>query len=218
MADRPDELAAFGECVCGDGRGWSQPTADRNPVKYCRRCDHLRHLRRYGGVAHTWEAWRTVPELEEQRATVVAWPGGAVSWSLLLHAGATNDNLGTGKSFVLAALGHAWIDRGVRVRYLVIPEVLDQIRASFDDESAPAPDLGGFPGLLLLDELGAERLTPWVGEVLDRALGLRYRRRLSTAIATNLSLAGLEARYPRIVDRLYEGTLIRWVAASWRRR
>jgi DNA replication protein DnaC len=60
--------------------------------------------------------------------------------------------------------------------------------------------------LLVLDDLGAERVTDFVLEELERIVDWRYRTMKPTAIATNLGFTGIIAKYG-------QKSLSRWVAS-----
>jgi DNA replication protein DnaC len=134
-----------------------------------------------------------------------------------LHAGHGATNLGSGKTHALIATAREWIERGTDPRYYLVAEIVNRHRLSFGDESVNPPDVGGREDLVLLDDLGAEASTSFTVEIVDRIVDERYRRGYPTLIATNLSLAELEARYRRVADRLHEGRLLEWEAPSWRR-
>lgn len=59
------------------------------------------------------------------------------------------------------------------------------------------------PGLLVLDDVGAEKMTEWAAQTLYAILNARYQSRLPTIVTTN----NPDAIDERIVSRLYEGAI-----------
>ncbi len=127
---------------------------------------------------------------------------------------------GVGKTHLAAAIGNEVIARGGEALFILAPDLLDHLRASFSPTSPESYDelfdrLKNTP-LLILDDLGAESATPWAQEKLFQLLNHRYLRRLPTVITTNRPLNALE---PRIRSRLLDVDLVehhRILAADYR--
>lgn len=118
---------------------------------------------------------------------------------------------GCGKTHLLAATVNALTRDGVAALYVIVPEWLAYLREGFDDKT-PRPNGGSAARLmavreaavLALDDLGAERLSPWAEEQLYLLLDYRYREQLPTLVASNCPVA----KFPmRLADRLQD---IRW--------
>jgi len=107
------------------------------------------------------------------------------------------------KTHLAAAIAHEALDRGERVLFAVVPDLLDHLRATFGPQSTVAYDerfeLVRSVPLLVLDDLGAESATPWAREKLYQLINHRYNERLSTVMTTNLKPDMIE---PRIYSRL----------------
>ncbi len=88
-------------------------------------------------------------------------------------------------------------------KYILVPDFLDELRATFDDEAQNSylevSTLYKEAPLLVLDDLGAESHTPWVNEKLDQLLDWRYVRRKETVITMNY---GVDSLGLRIADRI----------------
>ena len=65
--------------------------------------------------------------------------------------------------------------------------------------------------VLLLDDLGSEKRSPWTDEQLYRLLNHRYNEGLPTVVASNVLLDELE---PRIASRMRDSSLSREVVLS----
>jgi len=117
----------------------------------------------------------------------------------LVIAGAT----GRGKTRLAAAVGNFCREAGTPVLFLIVPDLLDRLRASFNPQDSKAFDevfeqVRTAP-LLILDDLGSHSGTPWAEEKLFQLINYRYNACLPTVITTNLAVSGLE---PRLASRL----------------
>jgi hypothetical protein len=211
-------------CKPGCNRsGWYPATDDqgREVVRPCPGCQSLRLVGQFGTEVCSWLNWEYRREIASPVDQLRAWRGGQ-EWACLLHAGDLRKhplgNRGSGKSHAMQATAHEWAERGRTVRYIAVPDLIQQHREAIGDGSMSAPALADFDGLLLLDDLAVGNVTPWVQEILERLADYRRRHLLPTLISTNKDLARLEAEFPRLVDRCFEGLVIEWQAPSWRRR
>ena len=88
-------------------------------------------------------------------------------------------------------------------------DLLDEIRESFkleqDEMAVGIEAIAAQVDLLVLDDIGAERVTDWVLERLYKLVNRRYMDCCSTIVTTNLDEQKLSDRvsYP-LVSRLYE--------------
>ncbi|MCS6842849.1 MAG: ATP-binding protein [Caldilineales bacterium] len=110
---------------------------------------------------------------------------------------------GCGKTHLAAAIAHEVLLRGEPVVFVVVPDLLDYLRATFGPSSEVSFDerferVRTAP-LLILDDLGSQNTTPWAQEKLFQLLNYRYTARLPTVITTNLRLPEIE---PRLRSRL----------------
>ncbi len=116
---------------------------------------------------------------------------------------------GCGKTHLAAAIAHRLLERGVAARFINVPDLLDELRTTFDPEAEISYEerfwqLREAP-VLILDDLGAQQSTPWAQEKLFQLLDWRYNARLPTVITTNLSLEAFE---PRLRSRLQDPRLV----------
>ncbi|MEZ4770234.1 MAG: ATP-binding protein [Caldilineales bacterium] len=118
-------------------------------------------------------------------------------WLLLTGA------YGSGKTHLAAAIAHDVLGRGEPVLFVVVPDLLDHLRATFGPSSETSFDdrfeaVRQSP-LLILDDFGAQSATPWAKEKLFQILNYRYVAHLPTVLTTNLRLNEIE---PRLRSRL----------------
>lgn len=101
-------------------------------------------------------------------------------------------NVGGGKTHLSVAILRAVLGRGFRGRYLNVCDFLDELRQSYRPDSPTAGDdlidevLRA--DLIVLDDLGAERVTGWVQERLYALINRLYERLKSVIVSTNLTL------------------------------
>jgi DNA replication protein DnaC len=105
---------------------------------------------------------------------------------------------GCGKTHLAAAVANACLARGEPVLFVVVPDLLDHLRATFSPSSDVSYDelfenVRTTP-LLILDDLGTQSSTPWAMEKLYQLLNARYNGRLPTIVTTNHTLADLDER------------------------
>ncbi len=128
---------------------------------------------------------------------------------------------GCGKTHLAAAIANRVLERGLPVLFVVVPDLLDHLRAAFGpnspvryderfDEVRTAP-------LLILDDLGTQSSTPWAQEKLFQILNYRYNARLPTVVTSNQSPEEIDLR---LRSRLFDpdlATIITILAPDFRR-
>ncbi|MSQ24332.1 MAG: AAA family ATPase [Chloroflexi bacterium] len=105
---------------------------------------------------------------------------------------------GCGKTHLAAAVGNACLDKGEPVLFVVVPDLLDHLRAAFGPSSETSYDelfenVRNHP-LLILDDLGTQSATAWAQEKLFQLLNTRYNLRLPTILTTNRTLEEMDER------------------------
>jgi DNA replication protein DnaC len=134
--------------------------------------------------------------------TALAFAENPTDWLVLNSTGYAN-----GKTHLAAAIANRVSNAGDPVLFIVVPDLLDHLRATFNptsglrldkrfDEVRTAP-------LLVLDDLGTESATAWAREKLYQLFNYRYNARLPTVITTATEIDALEKR---LAARLLDGT------------
>lgn len=101
-------------------------------------------------------------------------------------------------------------------RFVVVPSFLDDMRRAINyrDPADPLPALFDVD-LLVLDDLGREKVTDWATERLYVLVNERYNRVRPTIVTTNYSPDELAQRgYDALVSRLVEGAGVVALTAS----
>lgn len=132
---------------------------------------------------------------------------------------------GNGKSHLAAAIAKSLQERGKTVVFQDTTELLRRIRKTFSRENKESEQeiMSSLLDcdLLIIDDLGAEKVTDWTAEVLFTIINGRYRKLLPTLITSNFRLSELRDRLGvhgmRICDRIFETNyLVENKASSYR--
>jgi len=112
---------------------------------------------------------------------------------------------GCGKTHLAAAIANARVTVGQPALFVVVPDLLDHLRATFSPTSQVRFDkrfeeVRTTP-LLILDDLGTENASPWAQEKLFQVLNYRYNARLATVITTAQTIDEVD---PRIRTRMLD--------------
>ena len=102
-------------------------------------------------------------------------------------------NFGSGKSYIVSACLNELVKDGYTAAMIYYPEFLRALKSSFDTDFEEQYDYARKSDLLLLDDIGAENVTPWSrDEILGPILQYRMDNNLATFFTSNLSLEELE--------------------------
>ncbi len=117
---------------------------------------------------------------------------------------------GCGKTHLAAAIANACVERGRSVLFVVVPDLLDYLRAAYAPDSPVTYD-DRFDQVrnvevLILDDLGTQNATPWAAEKLYQILNYRYAAELPTVVTTNQTFEDMD---PRLASRLKDQNLVR---------
>ena len=111
---------------------------------------------------------------------------------------------GIGKSHLAVGIVRELRERGIGAVYCNMKDLLQELRYSFNPvaQTTEAELLRGIieADVLVIDDLGAERLTDWVQETIYHVINSRYQRDRTTIVTTNLDYAGpltLEEEHPQ---------------------
>ncbi len=90
----------------------------------------------------------------------------------------THRTFGCGKTHLGAAIANYRASEGFSPMFIVVPDLLDHLRSTFNPSSETSYDrrfeeVRSAP-LLVLDDLGTQAATPWVKEKLYQLFNYRY--------------------------------------------
>lgn len=135
---------------------------------------------------------------------------------LLLHG-----TVGTGKTYFSACIANALIDAGYSVLMTNFARLTNQIQGMFEGKQEFIDSLNKY-SLLIIDDLGAERKSEFMQEMVFNIIDSRYRSGLPFIITTNLTTDEIkrpqDIGYSRIYDRILERCFPVEVAGTSRRR
>ena len=135
---------------------------------------------------------------------------------------------GTGKTWLgIAVVRELMANLDTSGMAISMVDLLDAIRETYHDKAATTTAallnrLEQAP-VLLLDDLGAEKVTDWSQERLYRLVNARSNAHLPTVFTSNYNTKALADRVgPRIAGRIVEmcggpkGNLVEWAGPDWR--
>ena len=101
---------------------------------------------------------------------------------------------GVGKSYIMGAIGRELSEKNVASLLVYVPDFIREMKDSISDQSyAGKLELLKEVPVLILDDIGAENLTPWVrDEILGVILNQRANNHLPTLFTSNYSLEELQ--------------------------
>jgi DNA replication protein DnaC len=117
-------------------------------------------------------------------------------------------SFGCGKTHLAAAIANYRADIGRPPLFVVVPDLLDHLRATFNPNTPTTLDRRfeevRTASLLILDDLGTQSMTPWVREKLYQLFNHRYNAELPTVITTSDTLEDVD---PRLRSRMLDTRL-----------
>lgn len=115
--------------------------------------------------------------------------------------------VGTGKTYMAACIANALIDEGYKVLMTNFASLTNKIQGMFDGKQNFINSLNNY-ALLIIDDLGAERKSEFMQEMVFNIIDSRYRSGLPMIITTNLSIEEIkkpkDISNSRIYDRILE--------------
>jgi len=113
---------------------------------------------------------------------------------------------GCGKTHLAAAIANTLTDKGNPPLFIMVPDLLDHLRATFSPSSSVSYDrrfdeIRTAP-LLVLDDLGAQSTSPWAKEKLHQLFNYRHNAELPTVLTVAVDM--LESIDQRLRVRLLD--------------
>jgi len=177
------------ECV----REQMQKERAQNLLRYCELPAETTHM--------TFENFKVTPKLQEayDLARLLA-EGNEVTWLTLMS------KVSRGKTHLAIAICRRWLASGRPAKYAYVPLLFDELRRGFRGEGDKSYEARfdrflNVP-LLVLDDLGTEKRTPWVQEKLDTLIDYRLGQGLHLVVTTNMPMDELPFRIRSRLGRL----------------
>lgn len=115
-------------------------------------------------------------------------------------------SVGTGKTFLAACTANALIDKGVPVLMTSVSYIANKLMGMFEGKNEYIESLNQYP-LLIIEDLGAERNTEYMNEVVYTVINARYEAKLPLVVTTNLTTEQLKAPTDVTTARIYSRVL-----------
>ncbi|MFZ3131484.1 MAG: ATP-binding protein [Desulfosporosinus sp.] len=98
--------------------------------------------------------------------------------------------VGSGKTFLAASIANELMEAQLQVLFLVVPDLLDELRASYKSEinEMDLLDSARTVPILILDDLGAHNYTDWTRNRIYSIINYRMNELLPTIITSNLEI------------------------------
>ena len=118
-------------------------------------------------------------------------------------------DVGRGKTYLAAAICNALLERGIMSYFLIVPEFLDEIRASYGSSGEFSEmklmNKAMQTPFLVLDDLGSHNFSAWTIDKLFTLINYRVNHGLPFVITTNLTISELQSMLgERIISRIAE--------------
>lgn len=115
--------------------------------------------------------------------------------------------VGTGKSYYAACVANRLIDNMIPCFMTNVLRITNELQGKFEGKQEYIDSLNKYP-LLIIDDLGIERNTEYMNEIIYNVVDSRYKSGLPFIITTNLTAEQIkkpqEVAYTRIYDRILE--------------
>lgn len=116
-------------------------------------------------------------------------------------------NVGSGKTFLACCIANDLIDKGHSCLVTNFSELINRLTGMYEGKQDYLDELNQYE-LLIIDDLGAERSTDYVDEIVWNIIDARYRKGLPMIITTNLNYTDLSnpknTSRARVYSRLLE--------------
>lgn len=188
---------------------------EREALAFRRRqeAEKIRRLRTFALSDPSYRGWTFAgddgrePKMEYLRRYAERWDEAREKGIGLLLWG----DVGTGKSYGAACVVNALTDRGIPCMMTTFIRLANELSGGArDDKNAYIRSLDRYQ-LLVIDDLGAERGSEYMQEMVFEVVDARYRAGRPLIVTTNLTLEYMKhpekVTYSRIYDRVFEMTV-----------
>lgn len=221
------EVEIFGEikrpmclCKCAKERKDAEEAEERRK-EFERR---IKELRRAGFPESAMEEWTFENDDGDNEKVMNAMRRYVENFGELRQTGKgllLYGEVGTGKTYAACEVANALIDKGHSVLVTNFARLTNLIQAKFEGRQEYIDSLSNF-ALIVIDDLGAERNSEFMKEMIFNIVDARYRAGLPMIVTTNLTIEEIkkpgDTASSRIYDRVIERCFPIEVAGKSRRR
>ena len=154
--------------------------------------DHLARLFQYARIPKryadaSWDSYQITSD-NERAVRAAKWVITEPQKGLYIYGGR-----GTGKTMLASIIAKEKAAAGKTVLFESVSDLLSELRRSYqENKTAEIVATAQKVPCLILDDLGAERMNEWVGEVLYSLINYRYNEELQTILTSNYKLDDLQ--------------------------
>ena len=116
-------------------------------------------------------------------------------------------DVGTGKSFLACCIANALLEQAVSVSVTNLPKLLNRLQGAYAGDKQEMVDHLQRYSLLVLDDLGVERDSPFAMEQIFNIIDTRSRSGKPLIVTTNLSMEDLKNPQTMAQRRIYDRVL-----------
>lgn len=123
-----------------------------------------------------------------------------------------NGTCGSGKTYLASLIAKRWLEDGRTVIFGDVPSLLDEIKRTFDGKGSSQEILDEYTtcDLLILDDLGAGKISEWSVGIIYQIVNARYNSGKNLVVTSNFTLDRLQKVFrtqdeysaSRIISRL----------------
>jgi DNA replication protein DnaC len=185
-----DEAPACAHCGDSGIIGFTYADSTRQTITYlkCTCAATTRRTRRSGNLDactdKTFATFVPLPSVAAHARRCADYAANPSGWLVL-----SSEQFGTGKSHLAAAIANAVNERGADVYFHTVPDMLEDLKATYDkgqDETFHQRfERIRNVDLLVLDDFGTEKPSPFNDEKIFQIINHRYNRALATVVTTN---------------------------------
>ncbi|MCL1874444.1 MAG: ATP-binding protein [Clostridiales bacterium] len=167
-------------------------------------------LRYYPEYLRVVENGKTHRQLAQQALAAAKNFAAGIRQGLPVRSLLFEGEVGRGKTYLAAAIANALLDAGIDVLFLVVPEFLDEMRYSYQEDNQDYSEADLMPRaqkapVLILDDFGAHNFSEWTKNKIFTLINYRLNHQLPIIITTNKSIDSLaETIGSRTVSRIVE--------------
>ena len=203
------EKGSIVNCICNCiGEHYDQLDRQRHEQEEHERLSRMRHDAFHNPTALRWRFDADDHQGDEKSMQVMR--NYAENFQKFYDKGAgllIYGNVGVGKSFAAACIANALLDRGVPCLMTDFSRIINTLTGMIQGKQDYIDNLVSYD-LLVIDDLGVQRNTPYANEIVTNVIDARVMSKKPLIVTTNLTteelLGANDITYQRTLSRLFE--------------